>query len=173
MEMTGVDVPVATDIGAVPVTFVTLPVAADTQLNVPEPLVDSTCPGEPLVLGSSQVSDEARVSGAFSATELVEPLSLRTSLFAVELLPRIVTLPWELTLAAVSAPVDAVPVVLILVDPSILDAPLIVAALKVLLVRVSVASRVTTIPEAGKVAVEPSAPVISAAMSDSPCVTRP
>ena len=68
IEITGVEVPVATDIGAVPVTFVTLPVAADTQLNVPDPLVASTCPDEPLVLGSSQVSDDARVSGAFSAT---------------------------------------------------------------------------------------------------------
>ena len=55
--------------------------------------MESTCPDEPLVLGSSQMSDDARVSGAFNATELVEPLSLSTSLFAVVLLPRIVTLP--------------------------------------------------------------------------------
>ena len=93
MEITGVEVPVATEIGAVPVTFVTLPAAADTQLRVPEPLVESTCPDEPFALGSSQVRDEARVTGAFSATELVEPLSFRTNLFAVVLLPRMVTLP--------------------------------------------------------------------------------
>jgi hypothetical protein len=154
MEITGVDVPVATDIGAVPVTLVTLPTAADTQLKVPEPLVESTCPAEPLVLGNSQVRDDARVSGAFRATELVEPVSLSTSLFAVVPLPRIVTLPWELTLTAVSAPVAAVPVVLIVVEPLISDAPLITAPDKVLLVNVSVASRVTTMPEVGKVAVE-------------------
>ena len=172
-------------------TFVTLPTAADTQLNVPEPLVESTCPDEPLVLGSSQVSDESRVSGAFNATELVELLSLSTSLFAVLLLPRIVTLPWELTLAAVSAPIDAEPMVLMMVEPPILDAPLIVAALKVLLVRVSVAASVTTTPEVGKVAVEftPVPPLaaarvpdvmmaalsggISAAVSVVPEVTRP
>ena len=107
-------------------TFVTLPMAADTQLNVPEPLVESTWPDEPLVLGSSQVRDEARVSGAFSATELVEPLSLSTSLFAVVPVPRIVTLP-----ATVWAPEFTVPVVLIIVEPLMLDAPLIVVALLV------------------------------------------
>ena len=139
----------ATDIGAVPVTFVTLPVAADTQLRVPEPLVDSNCPNEPLVLGNSKVRDEARVSEAFRATELVEPLSLSTSLFAVVLFPRIVIFP-----ATVAVPDFIVPAVSIEVEPPILDAPLIVAALKVLLVRVSVASRVTTMPEVGKVAVE-------------------
>ena len=154
IEMTGVDVPLATAIGAVPVTFVTLPVAADTQLKIPAPLVASTWPDEPLLDGNSKVIDDAKVSGAFSATELTEPLSLSTSLFAVVLLPRIVTLPWELTLAAVSAPVAAVPVVLIVVDPPILDAPSIVAELKILLVSVSVAPSVTITPEFGKVAVE-------------------
>jgi hypothetical protein len=149
MEITGVDEPVATEIGAVPVTFVTLPVAADTQLKVPEPLVESTCPDEPLVLGSSQVSDEARVSGDFSATELAEPLSFRTSLFAVVLLPRIVTLP-----ATVAAPELTVPVVLIVVDPLIVEAPLMAAALSVLLVSVSVAPSVTITPELGNAAVE-------------------
>ena len=93
MEMTGVEVPVATEIGAVPVTFVTLPTAADNQLNVPEPLVESTCPDEPLLPGNSKVRDDPKLSGAFSATELVEPLSLSTSLLAVVLLPTIVTLP--------------------------------------------------------------------------------
>jgi hypothetical protein len=101
------------------------------------------------------------------------------------------TLPWELTLAAVSAPVAAVPVVLIVVEPLIFDAPLIVAALKVLLVRVSVAASVTTTPVVGKVAVEftPVPPLaadrvpdvmmaalsggISAANKDVPDVTRP
>jgi len=186
MEMTGVEVPVATEIGAVLVTFVTLATAADTQLKVPEPFVESTCPDVPLVLGSSHVSDDARVSGAFSATELVEPLSLSTSLFAVVLLPRIVTLP-----ATVWAPELTMPVVLIVVEPPMLDAPLIVAADKVLLVRVSVASRVTTTPEVGKVAAEftPVPPLaaarvpevmmaalsggISAAIKDVPDVTRP
>ena len=87
IEMTGVDVPVVTEIGAVPLTFVTLPAAADTQLSVPEPFVESTCPAEPLVLGSSQTIDDVRLSGAFKETELAEPLSLSTSLFAVVLLP--------------------------------------------------------------------------------------
>ena len=75
MEITGVEVPVATEIGAVPVTFVTLPVAADTQLRVPEPLVESTCPDEPLLPGNSKVRDDPKVSGAFRATELAKPLS--------------------------------------------------------------------------------------------------
>ena len=149
IEITGVDVLVATDIGAVPVTLVTLPTAVDTQLRVPEPLVESTWPLLPLLDGNSKVIDDAKVSGAFSATELVEPLSLSTSLFAVVLLPRIVMLP-----ATVWAPELTVPVVLIVVEPLIFDAPLIVAAVKVLLVRVSVESRVTTTPEVGKVAVE-------------------
>ena len=83
------------------------------------------------------------------------------------------------------------PVVLIVVEPLMLDAPLIVAAVNVLLVRVSVASRVTTTPEVGKVAVEltPVPPLaaasvpevmiaalsggISAAVRDVPEVTRP
>ena len=185
-EITGVDVPVATDIGAVPVTLVTLPTAADTQLKVPDPLVESTCPDEPLLLGSSQVSDDAKVSGAFRATELAEPLSLSTSLLAVVLLPRMVTLPvtvWALEFT--------VPVVSIVVEPPILDAPLIVAAVKVLLVSVSVAASVTTTPEVGKVAVEftPVPPLaaarvpevmmaalsggISDAVSEVPEVTRP
>ena len=93
IEITGVEVPVATEIGAVPVTLVTLPVAADTQLKIPTPLVASTWPLLPLLDGNSKVIDDDKVSGAFSATELVEPLSLSTSLFAVVLLPRMVTLP--------------------------------------------------------------------------------
>jgi len=149
IEITGVDVPVATDIGAVPVTLVTLPTAADTQLKVPDPLVESTCPDEPLPPGNSKVRDDPKVSGAFSATELAEPLSLSTSLFAVVLLPRMVTLP-----TTVWAPEFTVPVVLIVVEPPILDAPLIVVAVKVLLVSVSVAASVTTTPVVGKVAVE-------------------
>ena len=186
IEITGVDVPVATEIGAVLVTLVTLPTAADTQLKVPDPLVESTCPDDPLLLGSSQVSDDAKVSGAFRATELAEPLSLSTSLLAVVLLPRMVTLPvtvWALEFT--------VPVVSIVVEPPILDAPLIVAAVKVLLVSVSVAASVTTTPELGKVAVEftPVPPLaaarvpevmmaalsggISDAVSEVPVVTRP
>ena len=186
IEITGVDIPVATDIGAVPVTFVTLPVAPDTQLRVPEPLVESNCPDEPLVLGNSKVRDDPKVSGAFSATELVEPLSLSTSLFAVVLLPRIATLP-----ATVWVPEFTVPVVLIVVAPPILDAPFIVAAVKVLLVSVSVAASVTTTPKVGKVAVEftPVPPFAAArvpevmmaalsggmsdAVSEVPEVTRP
>ena len=186
IEITGVEVAVATEIGAVPVTLVTLPTAVETQLKVPDPLVESTCPDEPLLPGNSKVRDDPKVSGAFSATELVEPLSLSISLLAVVLLPRIVTLP-----ATVWAPELTVPVVLIAVEPLILDAPLIVAAVKVLLVRVSVESRVTTTPEVGKVAVEftPVPPVavarvpevmmaalsggISAAVSEVPEVTRP
>ena len=186
IEITGVEVPVATDIGVVPVTFVTLPVAADTQLRVPDPLVASTWPLLPLLDGNSKVIDDANVSGAFRATELAEPLSLSTSLLAVVLLPIMVTLP-----ATVWAPEFTVPVVLIVVEPPILDAPLIVAAVKVLLVSVSVAPSVTTTPEVGKVAVEftPVPPLaaarvpklmmaalsggISAAVSEVPEVTRP
>ena len=101
------------------------------------------------------------------------------------------TLPWELTLAAVSAPVAALPVVLIVVDPAILDAPLIVAPFKVLFVSVSVASCVTTTPDTGNVAVEliPVPPLegescqvvilpasklgMSPALSESPATTWP
>ena len=42
IEITGVDVPVATEMGAVPVTFVTDPVAADTQDKTPAPFVFKT-----------------------------------------------------------------------------------------------------------------------------------
>ena len=80
---------------------------------------------------------------------------------------------------------------MIVVEPPILDAPLIVAAVKVLLVSVSVAASVTTTPVVGKVAVEftPVPPLafarvpevmmaalsggISAAVKDVPDLTRP
>jgi hypothetical protein len=136
------------------VTLVTLPVAADTQLKIPEPFVARTCPLLPLLDGNSKVSDDAKVSGALSATELVEPLSLSTSLFAVVLLPRIVTFP-----ATVAAPELIVPVVLMVVEPPIKEAPFTVLAeisapFRVLLLSVSVAPSVTITPELGKVAVE-------------------
>ena len=60
-----------------------------------------------------------------------------------------VTLP-----AMVAAPDARLPEVLIVVKPPILDAPLMVAPLRVLFVRVSVASSVTITPELGYVAEE-------------------
>ena len=123
--------------------------APEVQLSVPEPLVESTWPDEPAVLGSSQINDDVRLSGAFKETEVVESLLLSTSLFAVVLLPRMVTLP-----DTVWAPEFIVLDVLIVVEPPILEAPLIVAPASVLLVKVAIAASVTTTPVAGKVASE-------------------
>ena len=89
------------------------------------------------------------MSGALNDTELVLPLSFNISLLAAVPLPLIVTLP-----EMVDAPDVMVPVVLISVEPAIVEFPLIVAVVMVLLIRVSVASRVTTVPDAGNVAVE-------------------
>ena len=165
--------------------------APDAQLSVPEPLVVSNCPLMPSLPGSVHTTDPGKLSGALNARLLVLSLLLKMSLLAAVPLPRIVALPCEITVAAVSAPVAAVPVVLIVVEPPMLDAPLITAADKVLLVRVSASSRVTTTPEVGKVAVEltPVPPLaaervpevirsalsggISAAVKDVPDLTRP
>ena len=93
--------------------------------------------------------DDASVSGALNETKLVLPLSFKTSLL------EIVPLPWTVTFPeTVAAPEVMVPVVLISVEPPIVEFPFIVAVVIVLLVKFSVASRVTTTPELGKVAVE-------------------
>ena len=79
---------------------------------------------------------------------------LNNNLFDVEAFPLIVTFP-----STVVAPDLTVPVVLMTVAPAITEAPLIVLAVinapsRVLLVKVSVALRVTTVPVVGKVAFE-------------------
>ena len=68
---------------------------------------------------------------------------------AVVAFPLIVTFP-----DTVAAPEAMAPVVLISVAPPIVELPLTVAVVIVLLVSVSVASRVTTTPVGGKIAVE-------------------
>jgi hypothetical protein len=50
IEIKGVDVPVATEIGAVPLTLVTVPPAGVVQLIPPLPFVDKTCPLVPIEL---------------------------------------------------------------------------------------------------------------------------
>ena len=106
------------------------------------------------MLGRVKVIEFARSSGAFKATELAFKRSLNRILFDVAALPLIVTFP-----STVVEPDLTVPVVLMTVAPAITDAPLMVLAVisapsKVLLVKVSVALRVTTVPVVGKVALE-------------------
>ena len=81
--------------------------------------------------------EDAIVSGARRDTPKFEPLSLSTNLFEVVLLPRIETFPDTATDAALTAPV-----VLIVVEPPMTDAPFMVPAVitglfNVLLLRVS------------------------------------
>lgn len=86
-------------------------------------------------------------------------LVFSTNLLAALTLPRMVMLPVEAMVEVVSME----PLVLIVVEPPIREAPLIVplaitVLFKVLLLRVSVASRTTTVPEVGNTA-EPLTPV--------------
>ena len=106
----------------------------EIQLKEPLPLVDNTWPEVPSAPGRVQMTEPASVSGALRDRALVVPLSFRTSLFALVALPWIVTLP-----ATVVAPALMVPVVVIV------EAPLMVALVRVLLFKVSVVERPTKV----------------------------
>ena len=95
------------------------------------------------------------MSGALNASDLVVPLSFKTSLLAVLALPRMVTSP-----ETVAAPESRVPDIRIVVLPlttALLSVPPLMAGVEIVLfVRVSAASLVAMIPLLGKVAVEAS-----------------
>ena len=95
---------------------------------------------------------EARLLGDLIATYLTLPESFNTKRLAVVLLPRMVTSPSRVAEAALM-----VAVVLMTVSPPMYEVPTKLPAfmtglLRVLLAKVSTASRVTIVPSPGKIA---------------------
>ena len=94
------------------------------------------------------------VSGALKPSDFVDPLSLNTKVFATVPSPRMVIGPVIVVAPPLIVPVVSIKVVPLISELPVKVPPVITGLVKVLLVKVWLASAVTTTPDAGNVAVE-------------------